>query len=160
MSKQEHIDRIRRDGWSVVPGVVPTDKLGEIRDQVHRSTDEHGRADAAERGIGHVPGFIRYDQSLAAYLSDPELMDLLEALLGPHLKVSFTTATINHPGNPRGGWHSDWPFSQRNAGYLPPPYPDVLMHVTTLWMLSPFTIENGGTLIVPGSHRWAEQSYE
>ena len=28
------------------------------------------------------------------------------------------------------------------------------MHLTTLWMLSPFTEENGGTLFVPGSHRW------
>ncbi len=27
------------------------------------------------------------------------------------------------------------------------------MHLTTLWMLSAFTVENGGTVIVPGSHR-------
>ena len=27
------------------------------------------------------------------------------------------------------------------------------MHLTTLWMLSEFNSDNGGTLIVPGSHR-------
>ena len=27
------------------------------------------------------------------------------------------------------------------------------MHITTLWMLSSFSEENGGTLVVPGSHR-------
>jgi hypothetical protein len=27
------------------------------------------------------------------------------------------------------------------------------MHITTLWMLSSFAAENGGTLVLPGSHR-------
>ncbi|MDP6446591.1 MAG: phytanoyl-CoA dioxygenase family protein [Pirellulaceae bacterium] len=59
----------------------------------------------------------------------------------------------NQPGNKRGDWHADWPFNQKNAGHLPAPYPDVVMHRTTLWMLSPFGEANGGTLVVPGSHR-------
>ncbi len=154
MNLKQHLDRIRRDGWSVVPDVIPADELEAVRDQVFRSTAERGRAEAAEQGIGHVPGFIRFDQSIAPYLAEPKLIDLLEALLGPYLRVSFTTATINHPGNRRGEWHADWPFNQNNAAHVPAPYPDALMHVTTLWMLSSFTAENGGTLIVPGSHRW------
>ena len=80
-------------------------------------------------------------------------MELVAGLLGPEARISFTTATINYPGNERGGWHADWPFNQRNAGRIPAPYPDALMHLTTLWMLSPFSSENGGTLLVPGSHR-------
>ncbi len=154
MNIQEHIDRIHRDGWSVVPRVIPAGRIDAIRNQVCQSAAEHGRAKAAKLGIGQVPGFIRYDQSLSPYLSDPKLMVLLEALLGRYLKVSFITATINHPGNPRGRWHADWPFNQNNAGHISAPYPDVIMHLTTLWMLSPFTKDNGGTLIVPGSHRW------
>ena len=60
---------------------------------------------------------------------------------------------INYPGNARGTLHSDWPFNQHNAGHMPAPYPDMVAHFTTLWMLSPFSVENGGTIIVPGSHR-------
>ena len=37
--------------------------------------------------------------------------------------------------------------------HLPAPYPDVTAHLTTIWMLTPFTLEGGGTLLVPGSHR-------
>ena len=69
------------------------------------------------------------------------------------MRISFTTAIINNPGNSRGPWHSDWPFNQNNAGHIPAPYPDAVQHITTLWMLSPFNSETGGTLIVPGSHR-------
>ena len=82
-------------------------------------------------------------------------MGILEALLGSFVKVSYVSATINRRGNPRGRWHADWPFNQINASHVLAPYPDAVMHLTTLWMLSPFTHENGGTLIVPGSHRWS-----
>jgi len=151
-----YLERIRRDGWCVVEDVIPADEVVVIRDHVSHATEKYGRDKAAEKGIGHVPGFIRHDQSYAPYLADAKLMAVFEALIGQFVKVSFTTATINLPGNVRGGWHADWPFNQRNAGHVPAPYPDVIMHLTTLWMLSPFTEENGGTLIVPGSHRWPD----
>ena len=81
------------------------------------------------------------------------LNGLISSTLGPFAHVSFASAIINAPGNPRGTWHSDWPFNQRVAGHVAAPYPDAVMHITTLWMLSPFTVETGGTLVVPGSHR-------
>src|SRR5262249_55238858 len=60
---------------------------------------------------------------------------------------------VKYPGRSRGGWHADWPFHQKFAGRILPPYPDGVMHLTTLWMLSPFSDRNGGTFIAPGSHR-------
>ena len=33
------------------------------------------------------------------------------------------------------------------------PYGDAVIHLSSVWMLSDFTEENGGTLVVPGSHR-------
>ena len=69
------------------------------------------------------------------------------------IRITFTSAIITHPGNLRGDWHADWPFNQRNAGHIPAPYSDATFHLTSLWMFSPFTEANGGTLLVPGSHR-------
>jgi ectoine hydroxylase-related dioxygenase (phytanoyl-CoA dioxygenase family) len=100
-----------------------------------------------------LPTIISYDQTFAPYLAAPPIMALAKVMLGEHLRISFTTGTINYPGNERGGWHADWPFNQRNAGHIPAPYPDATFHLTTLWMFSSFTAENGGTLVVPGSHR-------
>jgi ectoine hydroxylase-related dioxygenase (phytanoyl-CoA dioxygenase family) len=57
------------------------------------------------------------------------------------------------PGNARGAWHADWPFNQRNAGCIPAPYPDHIIHITTIWMLAEFSAASGGTLVVSGSHR-------
>jgi hypothetical protein len=153
MNLQQCLTRVAMDGFCVVEDVVPEGAVAAVRESVARATEEYGRDVAKAKGIGHVPGFIRYDQSLAPYLARPELMALIEGLLGPVARVSFTTATVNYPGNPRGSWHADWPFNQRNAGRITAPYPDAVMHLTTLWMLSAFSKENGGTLLVPGSHR-------
>ena len=81
-------------------------------------------------------------------------MAVIEGLLGPHARISFTSALINEPGNPRGNWHGDWPFNAQRAGHLPSPYPvDVIFHITTLWMISPFNEETSGTYFIPGSHK-------
>ena len=89
MALNTDLNRIRRDGWTVIEDVIPEDEVDAIRDHVLHSTGTHGRAKAAEQGIGHVPGFIRYDQSLASYLADARLMAILEALLGSFVKVSY-----------------------------------------------------------------------
>ena len=154
MNLQQKLQRLRLDGWCVIEDVIPDTEVDAVRESVERATTAHQNPDTArEKGIGHVGGFMRYDQSLAPYLASRRMLDVVEAILGPHVRISFTTATINYPGNPRLGWHADWPFNQTNAGHIPQPYPDTPMQLTTLWMLAPFTEENGGTLVVPGSHR-------
>ena len=150
--RQEALQQLRVDGWYVLEEVIPASRIDAIRESVEHSTAAHRNPNAPE-GIGHVPGFIRFDQSFASYLANSRLMSIVNAMLGDHVRISFTTATINYPGYERGGWHADWPFNQNNAGHIPTPYPDAVMHLTTLWMLSPFKPENGGTVIVPGSHR-------
>ena len=152
MSPKTAQHHLQLDGWCVLKNIIPPSNVGAIRQATEAVIARH-RNPAAPKSIGHLPGHINYDQSLAPYLTAAPLMDLFEATLGPNFKISFTTGTINYPGNERGDWHADWPFNQRNAGSIRAPYPDVLMHLTTIWMLSPFTKDNGGTLVVPGSHR-------
>ena len=52
------------------------------------------------------------------------------------------TGMVNGPGIPRGDLHADWPYNQAGAAKIPAPYPNCLMHIVTMWMLSDFT-ENG-----------------
>jgi ectoine hydroxylase-related dioxygenase (phytanoyl-CoA dioxygenase family) len=154
----EQLGQIHISGFCVLENVVPADRCEEIRDSVMETVGrehanyETGRT-AVENKVGFTPSIINYNQSFAEYLADERLLALVGCLLGEHVRISFTSAIINQPGNPRGGWHADWPFNQNNAGHLRAPYPDAVMHITTLWMLSSFDEENSGTLVVPGSHR-------
>jgi hypothetical protein len=58
-----------------------------------------------------VPGLIAVDQSYAEYLADGRLLSIVELLLGHHVRISYTSAIVNEPGNARGNWHADWPFN-------------------------------------------------
>ena len=134
--------------------VIPANEVDAIRDSVAATTYRLFTEDPAEYGgVSNLPGLAAFDQSFTEYVADPRIIELAEGLWGPPIRISNTSATINEPGKPRGAWHADVPFNQNNAGCIPAPYPDACIHLTTLWMLSPFTRENGGTLVVPGSHR-------
>lgn len=146
---------LRIDGWCVVEEVVPKEDVERVRRSVLETVARRQNPQAPP-DIGFVAGLINHDQSFAPCLADPRLLGIAEAVLGPHVRISMTSAIVNFPGNERGGWHADWPFNQNNAGHIPAPYPDAAAHLTTLWMLSEFRGENGGTLIVPGSHRYPD----
>lgn len=145
-------DSVREKGFCLVENVVPEERCAEIRERLLAVIDRQ-RAPTAPERVGFVPSVINYDQSFAPYLADPRLMKISKSLLGENLRISFTSVIANEPGNARGGWHADWPFNQNNAGHIPAPYPDAIFHLTTLWMISPFSQQNGGTLVIPGSHR-------
>jgi hypothetical protein len=152
MAIKEVLEYLRINGWCVIPDVIPQDHVAVIRRSVEETTYAKGIKTGTD-GVATRKGLLAFNQSFVPYLADERILGIAEALFGPHVRISFTTAHINLPGNARGGWHADWPFNQNNAGHIPAPYPDVVMHLTTIWMLSPFTTETGATLIVPGSHR-------
>ena len=150
MTVEKALHHIAVDGFYVMRDVVPREEAERIRKSVFTTaTGAKPRSD----GVEFKGGIISENQSFAEHIAHPRVLGVAEALFGEHVRVSFTSAIINMPGNPRGGWHADWPFNQQLAGRIPTPYADVPIHLTTIWMWTPFSEETGGTLIVPGSHR-------
>ncbi|REJ86462.1 MAG: phytanoyl-CoA dioxygenase [Planctomycetota bacterium] len=154
VDEQQLLLQMQINGYCILEDIIPQDECAVMRELVSAAVErERSGYPGAPRNVGFVPSLVNHDQSFVEYLAAPRLMGLLGKLLGEHLRISFTSAIINEPANERGKWHADWPFNQNNAGRVLAPYPDALMHITTLWMLSSFREENGGTLVLPGSHR-------
>lgn len=152
MKSDALINSVRENGFCLIENIIPEDRCADIRERLLAAVERYHSSTSPNR-VGFIPSVINHDQSFAAYLADPRLMKILKPLLGHNLRISFTSVIVNEPGNARGGWHADWPFNQNNAGHIPAPYPDALFHLTSLWMITPFSQQNGGTLVVPGSHR-------
>ena len=148
LSMEGILQHLQIDGWWVVEGVIPADDVSAVRDEVELATTAQGasRTHSATGILHHVPSFL-------PCLSDERVLSVATSWFGPHVRISHTSTLITDPGNERGGWHADWPYNQEKAGHIQAPYPDFPFQLSTLWMLSDFTRENGGTLIVPGSHR-------
>jgi ectoine hydroxylase-related dioxygenase (phytanoyl-CoA dioxygenase family) len=168
MSSAEVARLLRVNGWAVIPDVIPMPEVAPFRQAVLREAarqgDEWRAMLAAAAAAGHPRGgtgiacaenVIGTVPDIAPYLADPRIVEAIEEILGPDVRVSSTSAIVTSPGNECGGWHADWPFNQRIATHLRAPYPDVAVHFSSLFMLTEFRAETGATLIVPGSHRFA-----
>ena len=163
---EETLRRLEMDGFCILEGVIPENDVVGVRDEVEDAVsgfrEEVERMQANVRARGHrigasgvsaVGGLINYVPSFGHHLANHQILEPCESIFGPYVRVSSVGAVMNHPGNARGYWHSDWPFNQTVATHIPAPYPDAVLHITAIFMLSPFTEETGGTLVVPGSHR-------
>lgn len=166
MQVDEILSHLDIAGYCVVEAVIPASEVGAVRESVAAAMQaeyETAMQRAAKvRAKGHriggagvqaVPGIINLDQSFAPYLADARIIGVVQALFGDFHRISNTSGMINHPGNDRGYWHADWPFNQTNAAHIPAPYADAVSKLSSLWMLTEFTPETGGTLVVPGSHK-------
>lgn len=163
------LEKLKRDGFYVVENVIPEDEVDAVRQAiVTAQAQKHAESEAAlaaTRARGHRVGaegvaslrqVINETQVFAPYLASRKMMDVVDALFGPYARVSCTDCVINYPGNERGYWHADWPYNATNASHIPSPYPDALLHLSSIWMLTAFNEQNGGTFLVPGSHRWLD----
>uniref|UniRef100_UPI00404A8AE2 phytanoyl-CoA dioxygenase family protein n=3 Tax=Cephaloticoccus sp. TaxID=1985742 RepID=UPI00404A8AE2 len=144
------LQAVRNDGYAVLRNVIPADEIGAVRDSITQTVSKYSTTPPPN---GVVTGLLRKDLSMAPYLTHPRFMTMMTGLFGEHFKISFITGLVNNAGVKRGPMHADWPYNQNAAAKVLSPYPDVMMHMVTMWMLSDYTIENGGTHIIPGSHK-------
>lgn len=142
-------------GFVILENIIPEASCEPLRERLLDLASQLRDEKALANQVSFIPGAINYAPELGEYTAHSRILDLARSLLQSPPRISFTSVIINEAGKERGNWHADWPFNQNNACHVPAPYPDRIMHLTALLMVSPFTEENGGTLVVPGSHRYS-----
>jgi ectoine hydroxylase-related dioxygenase (phytanoyl-CoA dioxygenase family) len=159
------VSKIEQEGYCVVDGVIPADKVEAIRSEVvaaQRAHNEEAEAELAKtRSRGHRIGnpgvavlkqVINATQCFAPFLADKRILDAVQHFFGDYVRISCTDTVINQPGGDRGYWHADWPYNGTNSTHVKVPYGDMVMHLSSIWMLTEFTKDNGATFILPKSH--------
>ena len=121
-----------------------------VRQSIAATAAEYARPDANSINI---PDVLNVNQSFAPYLAHEAILKPLQALWGPYVRMRTAKGFVSKPGCQGGSLHADGPYIQSAPMRMNAPYQDFIAKVTAVWMLSPFTKENGGTLLVPGSHR-------
>lgn len=141
------------EGYCIVPNVLSSAEVAALK---QRLADQAAGEDA--RGVGsHDGGPTRPNQRVFMLLNKgkvfrdlmlhPIIDELMGHLLGPDFLISSLTANIARPGGDNMGLHTD----QGYVGFWTP----VPAVANIAWMLDDFTAENGGTRLVPRSHRFA-----
>lgn len=135
------------DGFTILHGLLSADDAAAARGRLLAMQDE---ATHNDDGILALSNLIHREAWFAELVTHPRLLALAHALLGDDARLAAVGGRILLPGCKLGGLHVDYPYWAMNPGM--PVEPALMLQV--IWMLEPFTEQNGGTWVAPGSQAW------
>jgi ectoine hydroxylase-related dioxygenase (phytanoyl-CoA dioxygenase family) len=151
----EHLARIEVDGYTIVTDAIEPDLVTSLRDTIRRlerELDLRPRETAAE---GHATlrmyNLLAKDPVFQKMPVHASVLPIVERLLDRGCLLSGMTAIDIGPGEMPQPMHGDDIVMSRHLQR-----PHAPMFGTSMWALTDFTAENGGTWFVPGSHKFAD----
>jgi ectoine hydroxylase-related dioxygenase (phytanoyl-CoA dioxygenase family) len=147
-----HLARIDEDGYTIIEDAVDPDLVVALRDTIRRLQGELGIAPLGTAAEGHstlrMYNLLAKDPVFQAMPVHPAVLPIVESMLDPGCLLSGMTAIDIGPGEDAQPMHGDDIVMSRHLQR-----PHAPMMVTSMWALTDFTAENGGTRYIPGSHR-------
>lgn len=150
LEKKQQLDQL---GYVVLPELMDSEFLSAAQRRVDELFELEGDAAGSEfkqepqsRRLANVANkgevFLRAIQV-------PEVLECVAQVLGPEFKLSSLNVRSADP-------HSDWVQPLHiDGGGLPDEKGYYVCN--SVWMLDDFTLENGATRLIPGSHRWNQK---
>lgn len=108
-----------------------------------------GRTEFEGFATRRIYSVIEKTLALNPLVENPLILALLDRLLLPNYLLSQLQAINVLPGEVRQPLHHD-------DGFYPIPRPRPPIRAAVIWEIDDFTQDNGATLLIPGSHRWAD----
>ena len=155
---REEVETYQRDGSLVVRGVLGIQEIAELRAAAEHfenlaqaldasssviELDDVASGASGEKRIRRIKSPHLNHDVFAAQLRSPDLLDMVEQLIGPNIRWHHTKLNAKQPGGSgHVEWHTDW-------GYYPHTNCDLLEIGIAI---DPSTIENGCLYVLPGSH--------
>ncbi|MCZ6677142.1 MAG: phytanoyl-CoA dioxygenase family protein [Candidatus Poribacteria bacterium] len=142
-------------GFLLLEHAITADEADELRDlsmSLAAQEREAGRGymyidDKAQR----VWNLVDKGEPFERAIQHPRVLTAMEYLLGEDCTLSSFTVNVIGPDATEGGLHIDYPL-----GSMPTPRPNFPLVANSVWFLDDFTLENGATRCIPGSHRRLE----
>ena len=132
-------------GFTLLEDILGPSEIEAIRASLIRLDGEVGDEQRFLGRAGHVSNLPALDPIFHPLIDHPRTLPIIEHVLGKSIILGSLNARIVRPGDPEQGLHSNIRADLLNR--------DSPVMVNTVWLPDDFSVANGGTRIVPGSHR-------
>lgn len=146
---------LAENGYAVINGLADEETVARVNADFDPYLDrvKLGGTDFAGFKTKRINNLIAKSAACGELALNPLVMAVCDKVLLPycaryHLHV--TTIIELQPGEKAQGLH-------RDGGIYPVRFPSIPMTLATIWALTDFTVENGGTNVIPGSHLWEHE---
>lgn len=153
------VGALEEAGCAVITGLMDASLRQRVTDELAPHM-QRARVDENDDPTQFYPGHTRRVTALVTrsrsvtdhLVAHPLSQQVCEALLLPNGEFGYqlhvTAALEVGPGSRRQVLHRE----EDSFTFFEPPRPNLI--VASMWAISEFRADNGGTLLVPGSHRW------
>jgi ectoine hydroxylase-related dioxygenase (phytanoyl-CoA dioxygenase family) len=147
----EQKKQIDQQGYIILPGLLPPQDVAQVLDRLETLWREEGETAGQENyiepGVRRLANLANKGDIFRSIFAHPLVLAVVEAVMGPDLRLSMLNAREVPPqvATAKQPFHSD----TDNAGK---PDEKGYYSCTAIWMLDDFTLENGATRLIPGSH--------
>lgn len=147
--------QLQARGYCIIRDAIPANLVAALARDLAGDFDRTPSASGAFYGewTTRFHGLLRRSARSDAFICHPLILSIAEALLGPYceaIQLNLTQAIEIRPGGRSQPPHRDqdmWPIHAPGVEYL----------LNVMWPFTPYTAENGATLIWPASnHRQDE----
>ncbi len=147
---EAHVGRLTDQGYTMIEDFASASDLTEIRACLAPHQGRHrGRNDFEGLDTERVYTLVARGAVFERLTAEPRLMALLGRFLQPGFLLTASQSICIHPGESPQPIHTD-------DGFYRIPRPRPAISLSMVCAVDDFTAENGGTEIIPGSHRWGD----
>ena len=147
--------QLKSEGWCVLPDVLDSGRAAQVLSQLWLAAEESRRRGGAtfmpaldpNQSNIRVFHLLELDPIFQELIQNPIAIEMVHSILGESFLISNFTANIARPGSRSMALHSD------QSLVVPEPWLQP-WSLNIIWCLTDVSFDNGGTLFVPGSHRW------
>jgi ectoine hydroxylase-related dioxygenase (phytanoyl-CoA dioxygenase family) len=145
------IGQIDSQGYCIIENAIPAAEAARARQILMDLVEEEATPENRQARTQRVGEIAVKHQIFRDLLCNPLVLAVWQRYVGEDIFCSSWSANIAYPDFARYGWHVDYPYWS-----IKPPWPLDFIAGQTIWMLDDFTVENGATGVVPGSHRFGQ----
>jgi ectoine hydroxylase-related dioxygenase (phytanoyl-CoA dioxygenase family) len=148
---EAQLQELEERGYTLIPDFLSSGQLQQVNALYDTMLGSYqGRNNFEGNLTERIYTLVARHKVFQDIVEDTRVMALCDAVLQPNYLLTATQAIVISPGESPQPWHTD-------DNFYPIPRPRPMISLSTIVAVDDFTEANGGTEIIPGSHRWSDE---